>query len=64
MNLLASSRAFFIASLSLTLSGLALALAPIKIGEINSYSAIPQFTQSLRAMMPVNLKKPCAMRSS
>ena len=45
MTLLASSRAFFITSLSLSLSGLTIAQTPIKIGEINSYSAIPQFTQ-------------------
>jgi len=45
MTLLASARAFTLASLSLMVSGLALAQTPIKIGEINSYSAIPQFTQ-------------------
>ena len=45
MILLASARAFTLASLSLMVSGLALAQTPIKIGEINSYSAIPQFTQ-------------------
>ncbi len=34
--------------LAATLSTAALAQAPIKIGEINSYSAIPQFTQPYR----------------
>jgi branched-chain amino acid transport system substrate-binding protein len=45
MTLLANARAFLIVALNLTFSGLGMAQTPIKIGEINSYSAIPQFTQ-------------------
>lgn len=45
MTLMASARAFLIVALNLTFSGLGMAQTPIKIGEINSYSAIPQFTQ-------------------